>query len=125
MFVTTHYMDEAERCHRVALMHHGQLLALGPIDQLKKIFPAGTVIEVECEEAARALDAVESAPGVSDAALFGDALHVVVGSPAEGRALEQHLVAAGFGSASVRAVPPSLEDVFIRVIREADRERVA
>jgi len=125
IFVTTHYMDEAERCHRVALMHAGRLLALGPVDELKQVFAEGAVVEVECSEAARALEVVERAPEVSDAALFGDMLHVVLDRPGEAVGLEGRLVEAGFGPVVIKPVTPSLEDVFIRYIGDAERERVA
>ena len=120
VFVTTHYMDEAERCHRVALMHAGKLLALDTIPELKKIFAPGSVLEIECPSAARALDDLEILPEVIDAALFGNQLHAVVTSPEDARVIQSHLEARGFDPVKVRPVPPSLEDVFIRSIREAE-----
>ncbi len=120
VFVTTHYMDEAERCHRVALMHAGRLLALDSVPRLKRIFGAESVLEVMCQRPARALLVLEGIPGVSDAALFGDRLHAVVDEPGLRRAVESELSDAGFDPVAVRAIPPSLEDVFIRVIREAE-----
>jgi ABC-2 type transport system ATP-binding protein len=123
VFVTTHYMDEAERCHRVVLMHAGKLLALDTIPVLKKIFPPGTVLEVECGDAPRALESLETLPGVIDAALFGEHLHAVVDDPEVATAIQSLLNGEGFASVSVRPVAPSLEDVFIRSIREAEEER--
>ena len=123
IFVTTHYMDEAERCHRVALMHAGKLLALDTIVELKKVFPPGSVLEVECADAARALETLERLPGVVDAALFGDHLHAVVASPDVAATIEQRLDSNSFAPVGVRPVPPSLEDVFIRSIREAEEAR--
>ena len=123
VFVTTHYMDEAERCHRVALMHAGKLLALDTIAELKQMFPPGTVLEVECGDAPRALESLETLPGVIDAALFGEHLHAVVDSPEIGTSIQRALDDEGFVSVSVRPVAPSLEDVFIRSIREAEEAR--
>jgi ABC-2 type transport system ATP-binding protein len=120
VFVTTHYMDEAERCHRVALMHAGKLLALDTIPELKKTFVPGSVVEIECRSAAKALDDLEALPEVVDAALFGNQLHAVVTAPENARVIKSHLEARGFAPARVRPVPPSLEDVFIRSIREAE-----
>jgi len=121
VFVTTHYMDEAERCHRVALMHAGRLLALDTIAGLKRVFPEGSVLQIACRDAARALVVLEGLPGVLDAALFGDRLHAVVDAPGEaGSLIESQLAAAGFAPVEVRAVPPSLEDVFIKFIRDAE-----
>jgi ABC-2 type transport system ATP-binding protein len=123
VFVTTHYMDEAERCHRVALMHAGRLLALDTIAALKRMFPPGTVLEVECGDAPRALESLETLPGVIDAALFGEHLHAVVHDPEIAASIQRSLDGEGFASVSVRPVAPSLEDVFIRSIREADEVR--
>jgi ABC-2 type transport system ATP-binding protein len=120
VFVTTHYMDEAERCHRVALMHAGQLLALDSVSGLKTMFAEGGVLEVECPRPAQALVVVERIPGVSDAALFGDRLHAVISDPALAPEVERGLSEAGFAPVTVSAVEPSLEDVFIRVIRDAE-----
>jgi ABC-2 type transport system ATP-binding protein len=122
VFVTTHYMDEAERCHRVALMHAGRLLALDTIPELKKNFAPGTVLEIDCGDAARALEHIENHPQVIDAALFGDHLHAVVSDPEASPAVQQHLEQQGFTPVKLRPVNPSLEDVFIRSIREAEAE---
>jgi ABC-2 type transport system ATP-binding protein len=118
VFVTTHYMDEAERCHRVALMHAGRLLALDSVPRLKEVFAEGSVLEVECGNAAAARDALEGLPGVADVALFGDRLHAVVEEPAVAGRLERQL--QRFRPVTVRPVEPSLEDVFIHVIRQAE-----
>ncbi len=64
VFVTTHYMDEAERCHRVALMHAGKLLALDTIPVLKRVFAPGSVLEIECRDAAHALEHLDDLPEV-------------------------------------------------------------
>jgi len=123
VFVTTHYMDEAERCHRVALMHAGKLLALDTIPELKKIFAPGSVLEIECRDAAHALETLDKLPEVIDAALFGNLLHAVVTAPEIAQVIQGHLDAGGFTPVRVRPVPPSLEDVFIRSIREAEERR--
>ena len=123
VFVTTHYMDEAERCHRVALMHAGRLLALDTIPELKKIFASGSVLDIECRDAALALEHLDDLPGVIDAALFGNHLHAVVTAPEIAQAIHHHLETEGFAPVNSRPVPPSLEDVFIRSIREAEEGR--
>jgi ABC-2 type transport system ATP-binding protein len=122
VFVTTHYMDEAERCHRVALMHAGRLLALDSVPRLKQVFPQGTIVEVSCARPAQAMSALERIPGVVDVALFGDKLHVVVAEPAGAQALVGQLGSVGCPGAEVRPILPSLEDVFIRVIAAAEGE---
>ncbi|PWB68995.1 MAG: multidrug ABC transporter ATP-binding protein, partial [Holophagae bacterium] len=125
VFVTTHAMDEAERCHRVALMHAGRLLALDTPRELKAGFAAGTVLEVGCAAAARALPRLETLPGVVNAALFGDRLHAVVDDPARRGAIETALAEAGFAPVTATPIAPSLEDVFIRAIHAADLEGAA
>lgn len=120
VFVTTHYMDEAERCHRVALMHAGRLLALDSVRNLKAVFPTGTLLEVSCQQPAESLQLLEERPGVVEASLFGDRIHVVCDREGMAPSLESDLVSAGHGPAVVTAVRPSLEDVFIRFIREAE-----
>jgi ABC-2 type transport system ATP-binding protein len=120
VFVTTHYMDEAERCHRVALMHAGRLLALDSVPVLKQVFPHGTVVEVECGRPAKAMAKLERLPGVSEVALFGDRLHVVLADPTIAATLQSNLSTAGCGDATVREIVPSLEDVFIRLIARAE-----
>jgi ABC-2 type transport system ATP-binding protein len=123
VFVTTHYMDEAERCHRVALMHAGKLLALDTVPALKQIFAQGSVLEVECRNAARALESLETHPGVIDVALFGEHLHAVVEKPEIAATIQSRLESEDFAPVHVRPVPPTLEDVFIRSIREAEEAR--
>jgi ABC-2 type transport system ATP-binding protein len=120
IFVTTHYMDEAERCHRVALMHAGRLLALDSVPALKAVFPRGSVVEVTCDRPAQAMAGLERMPGVSEVALFGDRLHVVLSDPGVAPVLEQSLAVAGCPDATVREIAPSLEDVFMRAIARAD-----
>jgi len=121
VFVTTHSMDEAERCHRVALMHAGKLLALDTVSGLKRVFPRDCVLTVECRRPADAMARLEERPGVEDVALFGDRLHVVVDRPERAGEISAALSDDGFSELEVSAAPPSLEDVFIKVIRDAER----
>jgi ABC-2 type transport system ATP-binding protein len=122
VFVTTHYMDEAERCHRVALMHGGKLLALDSVPNLKRVFPRGTIVEVTCGRPAQAMAKLDRLPGVAEVALFGERLHVVLSDPGVAATLSGSLAAAGCEDATVREISPSLEDVFIRVIAAAEGE---
>ena len=120
VFVTTHYMDEAERCHRVALMHAGKLLALDSVAGLRSVFDQGAVLEIEVAKPARAMALLESLDGVSDTALFGDRLHATVDDPELATTVDRALREAGFDNVAVHQVTPSLEDVFIRVIKRAE-----
>ena len=120
VFVTTHYMDEAERCHRVALMHAGRLLALDTVPRLKRAFPRDAVVEIRCPRPAQAMAVLARAKDVSEVALFGDVLHAVLADPGGRDGLAERLDAAGFGPTRVEPIPASLEDVFIRVIGQAE-----
>ncbi|MFI5165260.1 MAG: ATP-binding cassette domain-containing protein [Thermoanaerobaculales bacterium] len=122
VFVTTHVMDEAERCHRVALMHAGKLLKLDSVPRLKAVFATGSVVEVRCPNAARALQQIENTPGVGEVSLFGDGLHAVLDHPSRRFELTSRLESAGFAPAAVEPIEPSLEDVFIHFIAAAERE---
>lgn len=123
MLVTTHYMDEAERCTHVGYLSASRLIVCGrPADLkgLEAVTPAGTRrIEVRCARAAVALPRVRALPGVRDATLFGEALHVL----ADAELRDEQLAAAAedeSGSAELRDIAPSLEDVFVTLSRGAE-----
>jgi len=123
VFVTTHYMDEAEYCDRLGLIYRGELIASGAPEELKSRFMKEEVIDVRCERPQDALLRAETVEGVRHAALFGAGLHVTSGDaeravPALGRALEE----AGIGVSRVEKITPSLEDVFVYLIEARDRE---
>ena len=105
VFVTTHYMDEAERCHRVALMHAGRLLALDSVAGLKRIFPDGAVLEVDVPAAgAGARASSRRSPASPRPPLFGDRLHVGARRPESSatsveRALAERRLRAGHAAA--------------------------
>jgi ABC-2 type transport system ATP-binding protein len=113
-------MDEAERCTRVALMHQGRLLAMDTLPRLRSLFREGAVVELRCPRAAQALAAVEAQEQVVESALFGEVLHVVLCDPDAAEEVRADLEARGFGPVQLRTVVPSLEDVFIHVISEAE-----
>ncbi len=114
VFVTTHYMDEAEYCNRLALINRGRIVALGTPTELKRTAMKGELLLVECQPLARALEVLEKAPGVLDAAVFGNNLHLVVeNAAAAAPALRDHLRRHGLEAARLEPIPPSLEDVFV------------
>jgi ABC-2 type transport system ATP-binding protein len=126
VFVTTHYMDEAEHCHRLALMHAGQLIGLGTVAELREVFAGKVVIEVECPDLSAGLDTLERSDWVSEAAAFGARIHIV----AEQRpGLEAEVVttleATGNRPARSEQIIPSLEDVFINAIETHEKNVVA
>jgi ABC-2 type transport system ATP-binding protein len=124
VFVTTHYMDEAERCHRLALMHAGKLIGLGSVADLRAVFSGQAVLEVECPSLGTALAAFEGEPWVVDASAFGTRLHVVVedAQGVEARAVGL-LEARGIAPARAERIVPSLEDVFIHAIEAHEEAR--
>ncbi len=114
VFVTTHYMDEAEYCNRLALIDRGKIVALGTPTELKQTAMEGELLLVECEPLGPALEAVQAAPGVLDAAVFGSALHVLVPeADAAMHALEAYLPGRGIRVGHMEHIRPSLEDVFV------------
>lgn len=120
VIVTTHYMDEAEHCDRIAFMHAGRLVALGSVSELKTVFAGRSLLEVRCARPLEGLDLLMREPFVVEAAVFGTRLHLVVTDQAAGGQVVSLLERGGHGPASVEPVVPSLEDCFIHAIREAE-----
>lgn len=117
--MTTPYLDEAERCGRVALLHEGRVLAVDEPAALQAAMP-GTLLEVIAEAARPPVSLLASIPGVADVQVFGDGAHVRVDSSrADGALVRDVLLREGFGGVRVRSVPASLEDVFIHLVTEA------
>ena len=122
VFVTTHYMDEAEYCDRLALIYRGRLIALGTPDQLKREHMPEDVLEVDVERPMEALEVLGKLPEVREAALFGALLHAVTADadtaiPAIRTALDR----AGIPAVRIEKILPSLEDVFVSLIEAEDR----
>ena len=123
VLVTTHYLDEAERCHRVALIHAGALAAIGTTAEVKQTFAGRSIAEVRTADPVHAMKALEEMPDVEKTSLFGTAVHAVFKQPQlDTAALERTLASAGIKVASVERVSPSLEDVFLDVVEKAGRE---
>ncbi len=126
VFVTTHYMEEAEYCDRLGLIYRGELVATGTPSEMKEGFMRDAVLEIRCERPQEALAVIEGTEGVKDAALFGRDVHAVVASARELAPLVRgRLEAAGFAVSFIEEVPPSLEDVFVSLIERRDREETA
>ena len=118
--MATPYLDEAERCSRVALLHEGRLLALDQPDTLRSQLP-GAVAEVMTRDKRRAAELLERMPGVLGVQMFGERAHVrfdpaVITDPAD---LSAKLGLQGVHVDTIRSIPPSLEDVFIARLGEA------
>ena len=122
VFVTTHYMDEAEYCDRLGLIYRGELVASGTPETLKTQFMQEDVLEVFCDEAEGLIAELEKLPGVKEAAMFGRGLHVVASDGR--RAMEEirgYLAGRGRRLERMEKIVPSLEDVFVSLIEARDR----
>ena len=121
VLVTTHYLDEAERCHRVALIHAGRLAVIGTTGEVKQIFAGRPIVEVRAADTVEAMRVLDTLPEVEKTSLFGTAVHAVLrGAGATPRSVEQQLRTAGVQVDHIAAVAPSLEDVFLDVIDRAE-----
>jgi len=118
IFVSTAYLDEAERCHRIGLMHAGRLLAVGTPDEVKQLL-RGSVIQIRTGQPREAFHLLREKEGTQAANLFGDRVHVVSEHPdAMMETIRNALSAAGIENLGIRVAEPSLEDVFISVLAE-------
>ena len=116
IFVSTAYLDEAERCNRLALMHEGRLLGLGTPDEVKAMMP-GALLEVRTPAPRRTASLLREQLAGASVGLFGDRVHVAARDPEAAAARIRQLVAsAGFEPLAIRTVEPSLEDVFVSVL---------
>jgi len=117
VFVTTHFMDEAEHCHRVALMDAGRVVAEGSPAALKAHLGDLLHLEVVCHPAALALESLRAQPFVSGISIFGTAVHVSTPDREQGEARIRHtLDAAGVEVERMSPILPSLEDVFLHLL---------
>jgi len=123
VLVSTSYLDEAERCDRVALLHEGKLLALDSPQALLGLLP-GEVVTLEPSNPRRARDLLRELPGVVGTALFGNEVHAILGGGAGERAeVARALEEAGMAGTGLTEIEPSLEDVFLHLVRGPAGER--
>jgi drug efflux transport system ATP-binding protein len=116
ILTSTSYLDEAERCHRVGLIHQGRMLFCDETKELKKRFP-GTVLALRSPDAPRAMDVVRGAPGVRSTMLVGDAVHLFADDdPERPSQIRVRLEGAGVAVDSVEAISPSIEDLFVSAV---------
>jgi ABC-2 type transport system ATP-binding protein len=119
VLVTTHYLDEAEHCHRIAIIHAGRLAALGTVAELKQVFAGRPIFEVRAPRPVEAMRRLEEMPEVEKTSIFGTAVHAVMRSAdASPDAIAAQLQAAGI-AAQCSVVEPSLEDVFLDIAEGA------
>ncbi|HTW81056.1 MAG TPA: ABC transporter ATP-binding protein [Terracidiphilus sp.] len=123
VFVTTHYMEEAEYCNRLALIFRGKIVALGTPSELKRDSMRSELLLVECEPLGRALEILQSAPGVTDAAVFGSALHLSVEDAAvSAPRIDEFLRQRGLAPGRIEKIRPTLEDVFVSLTTSSAAE---
>ncbi len=121
VLVTTHYLDEAEHCHRLAIIHAGRLAALGTTDELKRMFGDRAIVEVHAANPVETMRLLDRMPEVEKTSVFGTSVHAVLKDDPRHATpvLKDRLEAAGVAVTSIAAVQPSLEDVFLEVVEQA------
>ena len=118
--VTTHYLDEAEHCHRIAIVNAGRLAAMGTSNELKAIFAKRPILEIHSSRPVDVMKALEDNASVEKTSVFGTAVHAVLKTPeVDLAALQKTLSASGLDIGGVDRVMPSLEDVFLDVVEHA------
>jgi len=121
VLVTTHYLDEAEHCHRIAIIHAGRLAKLGSTTELKRVFAGRTILEVQSDDPVQAMRALDAMADVEKTSVFGTAVHAVMRrqTGTDAATLGARLTGAGVSARHIEPVEPSLEDVFLDVVAEA------
>jgi ABC-2 type transport system ATP-binding protein len=123
VFVCTHNMDEAEYCHRLALMHRGRIIALGGPGALKRQLQFQSLMALDSSDPLESMKALEAVDGIGDVAVFGGGLHVTVRDPAVAasrirQALSEHDIAVR----RLETIEPSMEDIFVAMIEQEERK---
>lgn len=119
IFVSTAYMDEAERCHRVGLLHRGRLIACDEPDRLKSAVKEA-FFEIRSEDRKRTKQILEGLPAVKGAGLFGDSIHLRLDSKERMNDVLRELRSAGISGIETQEIPPSLEDLFISMTQSQE-----
>src|SRR5437899_296637 len=127
LFVTTHYMDGAERCDHVGYIYMSKLIVCGEPDELKKmedVNPPGTRrLDVTCNHVTTALHAMHEMRGVRSATVFGQSMHLLVDEDVKRTEIDEKLRGVGIGHTEIREIGPSLEDVFVTLSAKYAREQ--
>jgi ABC-2 type transport system ATP-binding protein len=123
IFVSTHYMDEAEYCHRLALMYRGSVIALGTPAELKAGLTEHSLLNLDASDPLDTMRALEGLEGVRDVAVFGGGLHVTVDDvEATSARVRERLGAQGIEVGKLERIEPSMEDVFVALIESEERK---
>jgi len=123
VFVSTHYMDEAEFCHRLALMYRGKVIALDAPAALKRSLHDRSLLRLDTSDALETMRALEGEPGIHDVAVFGGGLHVTVDEAESAMArIRAALERESIAVARLEPIQPSMEDVFVALIESEERK---
>jgi ABC-2 type transport system ATP-binding protein len=123
IFVSTHYMDEAEYCHRLALMYRGKVVALGTPAALKQSLDSHHILYLESSDLLGSMKALDNQPGILDVAVFGGGLHVTVEDAGSAIPRIRSLLDTQRISISrLERIEPSMEDVFVAKIEQEERK---
>jgi len=122
VFVTTHYMDEAENCDRMTLIYKGTIIALGTPEEMKTKFMKDEILSIDVDASETWVDRIKSVASVKDAMLFGAGLHAVSDDASKASAdISKIFKAGGVTKFKVEKIKPSLEDVFVSAIENFDK----
>ena len=123
IFVSTHYMDEAENCNRLALMYHGKVIALGAPEALKRQLNSHRILRLDSSDVLETMRVLEGIPGIHDIAVFGGGLHVTVDDVETAKArIRAALATKSIELKRMEPIDPSMEDVFVAMIAAEDRQ---
>jgi ABC-2 type transport system ATP-binding protein len=116
VLVTTHYLDEAEHCNRIAIIHAGRIAALGTTGELRRVFDGRTIMEIQSPNPIEAMRQLDGMPEIEKTSVFGTAVHAVLKERAAMEPVRERLRRSGLAVTGVAPVQPSLEDVFLEVV---------
>jgi len=117
VLVSTHYMDEAEYCNRIALIDRGRLIVMARPSELKRHKLGGDLLDLECEPMGAAILALEQAPAIKDAAVFGNSIHLLVADGAAALStVPKFLADRGVAVTRLQVMEPTLEDIFVQLV---------
>lgn len=120
ILVTTHYMDEAEHCNTLGFIHYGNLLHLDTPNNMKENVIDGDIVEIKVDDTLKAIEILEGKDRVREASVYGTGVHALVDPDLEKKDLEKHLKDSKITYSSIKKVKPSLEDVFVFIVNEAN-----
>src|SRR5207237_812855 len=120
VLVTTHYLDEAEHCHRIAIIHAGRLAALGTTGDLRRVFDGRTIVEIQSANPIESMRQLDGMPEIEKTSVFGTTVHAVLKDDRGALgAVRERLQRSGVAVTGIAPVQPSLEDVFLEVVERA------